>query len=69
MSISILLMSYFIYHFRDLARNEISHLKVTEDGTGPFESLSKLHDLLLSHNNITTIEQHTFKGLQSLQIL
>jgi hypothetical protein len=52
-----------------LGRNEIAELNGFEDDKGPFESLSKLHDLLLHHNNISTINRLTFKGLDSLQVL
>ncbi len=56
-------------YFRDLARNNIGDLNGFEDEKGPFETLSKLHDLLLSHNNISVVDKVAFQGLKSLQVL
>jgi hypothetical protein len=52
-----------------LARNNIGDLNGFEDEKGPFETLSKLHDLLLSHNNISVVDKVAFQGLKSLQVL
>lgn len=51
---------------RDLSWN-----KITSFGSNPkpFSDLVMLHDLLLSHNNLTHLENDTFKGLTGLQTL
>ncbi|XP_053694769.1 leucine-rich repeat-containing G-protein coupled receptor 5 [Sabethes cyaneus] len=48
----------------DLAANSISSLH-----GAPFSSLSQLHDLLLSHNEIESIPNDAFTGLFRLQVL
>ncbi len=35
----------------------------------PLEDLPRLHDVMLSHNNISSIGREAFKGLDNLQIL
>ena len=69
-----------VIHSSDLAHNQIETLsapqpppnggvKQPEVGRSCFEGLSKAHDILLNHNNVTEIGEDTFKGLGSLQVL
>ena len=50
---------------------DLSWNKITSFGlnSSPFEDLAMLHDLLLSHNNLTKIDEKVFKGLSNLQNL
>ena len=43
--------------------------KITEISGSPFESLTKLQDLLLDRNELTYVSADTFLGLANLQIL
>ena len=43
---------------------------MVENGTvRPLEGLEKVHDLLLSHNNISAIEERALGEMESLQTL
>ena len=50
----------------DLSWNKITSFG---DNPTPFIDLGMLHDLLLSHNNLSKVDDKVFKGLGSLQNL
>ncbi len=55
--------------FSDFSHNQISDLAIKNGTVRPLGGLTLLHDVLLSHNNITEIRQDAFEGLGNLQIL
>ena len=66
-----------VIHSSDLAHNQIETLSAISEGDSEevknkpssFDGLSKVHDILLNHNNVTDIGEETFRGLGSLQVL
>ena len=72
------------YVSSDLAHNSIETISTTktivlrnENGSetteleyrSPLTGLSRLHDIILSYNNLTDIRNSDFKGLRNLQVL
>ena len=54
---------------RDFSHNKIGSMLRDNDTWHPLEDLPRLHDVMLSHNNISSIGREAFKGLDNLQIL
>ena len=54
----------------DFSHNSISRISSSNSTRRhPLSGLPRLHDVLLSHNNITDVKKDDFDGLDNLQIL
>ncbi len=58
-----------ILSHRDFSHNHITAILRDNNTWHPLSDLPKLHDVLLSHNNLSSVDKDSFRGLDNLQIL